>query len=422
MDERHRHVTVTSSGESEPRADQTVQDVDPESIDLVDPDLYAHGDPYPVWAWLRAHAPVYRHRATTMPGFWAITRYDDVKAVYRDHETFSSAQGILLRPAFQGSDPGGGRTLALTDPPRHRRLRSLVDRWFTTRAVRGIDGSMRSIAGEVVERALRLEECDFVTDIAARLPLYVICRLMGIPAEDREFLFELTGQAFGAGNAHARSGAHQEIIRYFIGLIERRRRAPANDLVSALVHGRVEGRPLTIEDILLNCDNLLVGGTENVRLATAGGMQAFIEHPEQWRSLVASPDLMLSAVEEILRWTSSATHIMRTATRRVPLHGHTIEAGDRVVLWNPSANRDSQVFPRSDRFDITRQPNRHLALGAGPHFCIGSVLARAEMSALFSELHRQVERVEPAGPAVRLSSIVVNGLERLPVRLHPAVA
>ncbi|WP_433374775.1 cytochrome P450 [Streptosporangium sp. CA-115845] len=415
-------MAVTSAGEPESRAGQEGRDIDPESIDLVDPELYAHGDPYPVWAWLRLHEPVYRHRATTMPSFWAITRYDDVKAVYRDHETFSSAQGILLRPASQGSDPGGGRTMALTDPPRHHQLRSLVDRWFTTRAVRGMDGGMRSVAGEVVERALRLEECDFVADIAARLPLYVICRLMGIPAEDREFLFQLTSQAFGAGDANARSIAHQEIIRYFIGLIEKRRRAPANDLVSMLVHGRVEGRPLTIEDILLNCDNLLVGGTENVRLATAGGMQAFIEHPEQWRSLGTSPDLMASAVEEILRWTSSATHIMRTATRRVRLHGRTIEEGDRVVLWNPSANRDSQIFQRPDRFDITRQPNRHLALGAGRHFCIGSVLARAEMSALFSELRRQVGRVEPTGPAVRLSSIVVNGLEKLPVRLHPAVA
>ncbi|MFF5261696.1 cytochrome P450 [Actinomadura viridis] len=387
-------------------------------INLVDPELYADGDPYHVWAWLRAHAPAYWHRPSEMPGFWALTRYDDVKSVYRDHETFSSAKGILLRPTAQGVDPGGGRTLALTDLPRHRELRSLVDRWFTTRAVRGLENTMRSIVEEVVGGAVRRGECDFVNDIAARLPLYVICRLMGVPSTDRETIFQLTSQAFGAGDANVRSLAHQEIIRYFIALIEKRRRAPSHDLISALVHGRVAGRPLDIEDILLNCDNLLVGGTENVRLAAAGGMQAFLSHPDQWRMLAASPDLMASAVEEVLRWTSSATHIMRTATRTIQLHGHTIEEGDRVVLWNPSANRDERIFEHPDRFDITRRPNRHLSLGAGRHFCIGSVLARAEISALFAELHRQVQTIEAAGPAVRLRSIVVNGLEELPVRLH----
>ncbi|WP_283775783.1 cytochrome P450 [Rhizomonospora bruguierae] len=216
-------------------------------MNLVDPELYASGDPYRIWAVLRRHAPVYRHPATEMPAFWAVTRYDDVKEVYRDHETYSSARGILLRPERDGPDPGGGRTLALTDPPRHRELRSLVERWFATRAVRGLADTMRP------------------------------------------------------------------------------------------------------------------------------------------------------AVRE-----------------------HEIEPGDRVVLWIPSANRDERVFDEPDRFDIGRRPNRHLALGAGRHFCLGSVLARAELTLLFTELRRRAARIEPAGPPVRLRSIVVNGLERLPVRLIPA--
>ncbi|WP_282701153.1 cytochrome P450 [Streptomyces sp. CC219B] len=388
-----------------------------DEINLVDPDLYAYGDPFASWRVLRREDPVYWHRPTDLPGFWALTRYDDIRAVYRDAETFSSANGILLRPESDGPDPGGGRTLALTDPPRHQQIRALVAHWFDTRSVRRLEADMRSTVRDVIMRAAEQETCDFVTEIAARLPLYVICGLMGVPDSERELVFALTKQAFGAQDARSRSVAHQEIMRYFIGLMFERRQNPSDDLVSLLVTGMVDGRPLIDEDVLLNCDNLLVGGTENVRLAVSGGMQAFLEHPDQWRRLGTDPGLLPTAVEEVLRWTSSATHIMRTATRPVELHGRTIEAGDRVTLWNPSANRDERVFDAPDRFDITRRPNRHIALGSGEHFCIGALLARAEMKVLFSELLDCLDTIEPAGPAIRLSSIVVNGLERLPVRM-----
>jgi cytochrome P450 len=394
-------------------------DTRPDALDLVDPDLYAHGDPHPLWNWLRAHDPAHWHRPGHLPGFWAITRHEDVRAVYRDHETFSSSRGILLRPASHGADPGGGRTLALTDQPRHHQMRSLVSDWFTTRSVRALEESMRGTVRAVVRRAAEQEECDFVTDVAARLPLYVICRLMGVPEEEQELLFLLTSRAFGAADAGDRSTAHQEIMQYFIDLMEQRMRAPGDDLVSALVTGEVGGELLSEEDILLNCDNLLVGGTENVRLATAGGMHAFLRQPDQWQALGRRPELMPTAVEEVLRWTSSATHIMRTATAPVMLHGKHIEAGDRVVLWLPSANRDERVFEDPFRFDVARRPNRHLALGDGRHFCIGSMLARVEMSVLFSELLAGTERIVQTAPETRLSSIVVNGLAALPVRILP---
>jgi cytochrome P450 len=187
--------------------------------------------------------------------------------------------------------------------------------------------------------------------------------------------------------------------------------------VSVLATARLDGRPLTPDEVLLNCDNLLVGGTENTRIAAAGGMLAFLEHPAEWRALGADPALFPLAVEEVLRWTSSATHIMRTATRPVILRGRQIGAGERVTLWNPSANRDEAVFDDPDRFDIRRRPNRHLALGAGEHFCLGSTLARFELRILYAELLRRGIRIEPDGTPVRLSSIVVNGLETLPVRL-----
>jgi cytochrome P450 len=391
----------------------------PDSINLVDPELYSHGDPYAVWRWLRANDPVYWHPPTHLPGFWALTTYADVRAVYRDVARFSSAQGILLRPQSHGIDPGGGRTLALTNPPRHGQLRSLVEQWFATPSVRSLEPHMRPTVQDILRRAIDLGSCEFVTEIAARLPLYVICTLMGVPEPDREHIFAMTSRAFGSGDAGARSTAHYEILQYFETLAAERARNPGDDLVSVLATARIGGRRMTPDEVLLNCDNLIVGGTENVRLAAAGGMLAFLEHPAEWQLLRDDPSLIPDSVEEVLRWTSSATHIMRTATEPVLIHGQRIEAGDRVTLWNPSANRDERVFVEPDRFQIRRHPNRHLALGSGEHYCLGGQLARVELRILFEELIREIKHVEQAGPAVRLRSIVVNGLDRLPVRLTP---
>lgn len=385
-------------------------------VDLVDPDLYARGDPFPVWRWLRNNDPVHRHGATHLPPFWAVTRYDDVKAVLRDPSTYSSAGGILLRPEAQGRDPGGGRTFALTDPPRHAVLRRVVEKWFAAPSVRALEQRMRETVRVVIRRAVERETCDFVAEVAARLPLYVICGMMGAPDEDHERLFTLTSRAFGDEAAASRSAAHTEILRYFVKLAAQRTRDPRDDLVSALVTATVDGGRLTTQEVLLNCDNFLVGGTENVRLSASGGMHAFLTRPAQWARLVADPGLAPIAVEEILRYTSPATHLMRTAVTPTRLRDQHIEAGDRVVVWIPSANRDERVFDDAETFDIGQGPQRHLALGSGEHFCIGSLLARSELTVLFEELARAV-RIEQAGPAQRLRSIVVNGLAELPVRL-----
>jgi cytochrome P450 len=389
------------------------------SIDLANPTLYSHGDPYAVWRWLREHDPVYWHPPAEFPGFWALTKYHDVRAVYRDPATFSSAGGILLRPENYGDDPGGGRTLALTDPPRHRQLRALVDDWFSLRSVRVLDAKMRGVARDVIMRALERETCDFVTDIAARIPLYVICKLMGVPRSEWERLFTLTNDAFGAGDALERRLAHLEILQYFEDLAKLRAKSPTEDLVSVLATAEIDNRKLTSDEILFNCDNLLVGGTENTRIAASGGMLAFLEYPDQWQALSAEPTLLHSAVEEVLRWTSTATHIMRTTTRPVTILGRQIRAGERVTLWNPSANRDESVFDNPDRFIVDRNPNRHVALGTGEHFCLGGTLGRAELRLVYEELLRNTEQIELDGTPVRLSSIVVNGLEHLPVRLVP---
>jgi len=389
------------------------------SINLVDPGLYTSGDPFAQWRWLRANDPVHLHQATDFPGFWALTRHEDVKAVFRDAETFSSAQGILLRPSGHGADPGGGRTLALTDPPRHRQLRRLVEDWFALRSVRAIEARMREVAGNVIDLAVEREHCDFVADIAARIPLYIICDMMGVPEPDWEDLFKLSRQAFGAGDPATRRFAHLEIMGYFEDLAVARTASPADDLVSILVTGEVGGSRISQEEVILNCDNLFVGGAENTRIAAAGGMLAFLENPEQWQRLVGDPALLPSAVEEVLRWTSTPTHIARTALHPVEIRGRRIDTGDLVTLWIPSANRDEEVFEDPDLFDVGRQPNRHLALGFGEHFCVGNMLARVEMRLLYEELIGRPVRIELGGEPIRLSSIVVNGLEQLPVKMVP---
>ncbi|MET9252673.1 cytochrome P450 [Streptomyces sp. NPDC003717] len=381
---------------------------------IADPELHVSGDPHALWRWMREFSSVHRHEAGELPAFWSLTRYEDIRAVYRDPGTFSSACGVLLRPARLGDDPGGGLTLALSDPPRHKELRSLMADWFSTRAVRGLEDSVRTAARTAVARALDQGGCDFV-DLAGRFSSSVICGIIGIPEADHEDIYRWCEEAF---SAHTSLAAHPQLMEYFMELLYDRMAEPADDLVSALVNGTVHGELLSEHEVLLNCENL-IGATENGRLALIGGMLAFLRHPDQWQRLRQDRGLLPGAVEEVVRWTSSATHSMRTATRPCTIRGRHIEAGDRVVLWLPSANRDEDVFEDPYRFDIARRPNRHIALASGEHFCIGSTLARAEMRALFTELLDSTHVIEESGPVTLVRSNAVNGPASLPVRLTP---
>ncbi len=274
---------------------------------------------------------------------------------------------------------------------------------------------MRQVTSEVVADAVERGSCDFVSDVAARVPLFVSCKMMGVPRADWERLFALTNDAFGTGDAVVQRLAHLDLLQYFEDLADARRKHPADDLVTVLATAEIDGEKLTPDELVLDCDNLLVGGTESTRITAAAGMVAFFDNPGQWHAVSQDRSLLPGAVEEVLRWTSVATHLMRVATRQVEIRGAGIAAGDRVTVWIPSANRDEDVFDDPDRFDVSRKPNRHLALGTGEHFCLGSTLARAELRLLYGELLRQAARIEPAGEPARLNSIVVNGPERLPV-------
>lgn len=383
---------------------------------LLDPELHATGDPHEVWAWMRAHAPVYRHPPTELPGFWSVTRYRDVRDVYRDPGTFSSTHGVLLRPQDLGEDPGGGMTLALTDPPRHKALRSLVAARFSERAARALGGFMERVFRRVIARAVEQGECDFAHDVAARSASYLISRLMGVDEDDYDDVFAWTGESFHAGRPLT---AHQDFMRYYIDLMYRRMEEPAADVMSMFVDGSLDGELLSEKEILLNVEHL-VGATENAGLSMATGMLAFLEHPEQWDRLRRDPSLMASALEEVLRWASSATHSMRTATRDAEICGQRIEPGDRVVVWIPSANRDDRVFADPFRFDIGRKPNRHLALGVGEHVCIGGSMARTQMRVLLTVLLDMGAHLELRGPVVPLRSLAVNGPEQMPVTITVA--
>ena len=379
---------------------------------LLDPQFHATSDPHAVWRRMRDDAAVHWHEPGDLPGFWSLTRYEDVRHVYRNPHRFSSAHGVLLRPVALGEDPGGGYTLALTDPPRHRELRTVVAEYFSERAVRGLEAFIDETVHRLLAAAVAGGGADFVHDIAGRLSMHVIGHILGVPARDHDLLFHLTNEAFEAGASLA---ASRGFMTYFIDLMDRRAAEPTGDLMSELVAAMHDG-VLSDEEVLLGCENL-VGATENGRLAVAGGMLALVEHPTEMRRLREDPGLLPTAVEEILRWTSSATHSMRRATEPCTIGGHRIEAGDWVVLWVPSANRDERVFPKPDRFDVARTPNRHLALGSGEHFCLGGTLARAQLRLLYSALLRHTTAVELAGPVTRVASIAVGGPEHLPVTI-----
>ncbi|WP_405528522.1 amino acid adenylation domain-containing protein [Streptomyces avidinii] len=390
-------------------------------VDLADPMLHANGDPHAAWQWFRENAPVHWSVRHTGTAYWSVTTYAEASQVLCDGELFSSARGMRLEAEPEAVEAASGKLLIVTDAPRHGKIRRMIGSAFTARTVRRLEHNMQRTVAELLEKALMQEECD-LTQVAARLPVAVICDLLGVPREDWEFMLEHTRVAFESMEENGKAGqdaiaSHTEILLYYADLAEKRRRNPQDDVISALVHGTVDGKPLTDEEIYLNCDGLISGGNETTRHAIVGGVLAFAREPEQWRRLRAEPELIDSAVEEILRWTTPGTHILRTATRETELGGQRIEKGQSVVAWIPSANRDAQVFADADRFRLDRGVNRHLALGLGGHYCLGSALARAELRSFFAELARRVETVECVGPVRRVRSNHISGFEYAPVRL-----
>jgi cytochrome P450 len=408
-----------------PHASTTARATTP--FDLSDPDLYAYGDPHAAWRELRASAPVAFNAEAEGPGFWAVTGYAPATEVYKNADAFSSAKGIVLREDRWSPDPAGGRMLALTDAPRHGKVRALLNRAFTPRMVARLGATAGAEARRLVDAAVARGTCELVDDVAARLPVAMTCALMGVPRADWGDMYGLTCRAFGASDAAYRTSAdarvsaaeaHTEIMMYYRELATARRADPRDDLVSALATGTVDGRRLKLSEILLHCDNLLVAGQETARHAIAGGALALVTAPAQWAALRRHDLALATAVEEILRWTSPGMHVLRTATRDVTLAGATIRAGEEVTVWNASANRDATAFDRPDVLDLARTPNRHLALGVGAHYCLGAALVRLELRAMLAALRDGVRSITLAGPVTRLRSNLIGGYTAVPVTLE----
>ncbi|MFC7307916.1 cytochrome P450 [Streptomyces monticola] len=396
-------------------------------MDLADPALHAQEDLSRVWRQLRTQDPVHWQPARgTRPGFWVLTRYDDVAAAYRDADRFRSDRGNVLDTLLGGGDPAARQMLPLTDGARHAALRGALMRAFSPRALAGVVDSIRAASRELLTEFLAKEECDFAQDVAGQLPLRAICDLLDVPRADRQRLLAMTSSALGS---HSEQGLRQdswvskgEILLYFSDLAARRRRSPQDDIVSLLTQIQVEGGPLSDEEVILNCYSLIIGGDETTRLALVGGVAALLEHPGQWAAYTAGNVATEHAVEEVLRWTTPTLHAGRTAGEDLMLHGRAIKAGDVVTLWNASANRDEEVFHEPDALRLDRTPNRHLTFAYGSHFCLGAFLARAEIGAVLSDMRELVGEMEAAGPARRLYSNFLGGLGSLPVRWRPAAA
>ncbi len=396
-------------------------------VDLFNPDNYLEGVPHHVFKLLRAEAPVFRHPEPDGTGFWAVTKYDDVVSVSMDSATFSSARkGALLNDPPEDALPVMRSLLINQDPPRHTKYRRLVSKAFTPKVVRNLGPHIKTITAQIIDRVAPLGECDFVTDVAAELPLQVIVEMMGVPLEERQMVFNWSNRMIGVEDPEysvSMEDARQaslELYMYANQLGVERKNNRRDDLVSTLMQAEVDGEKLKEAEFNAFFMLLAVAGNETTRNAISGGMLALIEHREQRARLVADPSLMLTAVDEMLRWVSPVMQFRRTATRDTEIRGQEISEGDKVVMYYPSANRDEDIFSDGDVFDIGRSPNEHVAFGpGGPHFCLGSNLARLEIRIMFEELLRRLPNIELAGAVQRLRSNFINGIKHMPVRFTP---
>ena len=401
-----------------------------DEIDIASHDVYVDGVPWEQFARLRQEAPVFRHRKVEPEqpegGFWVLTRHADVVRCNRQWENFSSQRkGTILTE--DRADLEVARMMLDLDPPEHTRLRTLVSRGFTPKVIRSMDGHFTDVARGIIKSGVASVDFDFVADVAAELPLIAIAELLGVPAEDRRNLFKWSNTMVGsndpeyATNSDMAQSAMMELYMYANELAAARKIEPKQDIITTLLEADGD-QQLTEHEFDLFVLLLSVAGNETTRNATAQGLLAFLEHPEQWQLLKSDPAKYLDgAIEEVLRFGTPVMHFRRTATNDLELHGQQIKEGDPVVMYYISADRDELVFDDPDEFDITRSPNPHLAFGGGgPHHCLGVSLARLEMRIMFEQLVEQVDHFELTAPPARLRSNFIHGLKHLQVKAIPA--
>lgn len=420
--------------------------VDFADIDITNLDVFAQRYPSEWFHFLREQAPVWKHpgsEGSDGEDFWLVTSYEHIEQVHRSGLTYShqtgpgreGAGGIALTDLE--ADRGPGLQMVMTDPPQHTRYRKLVNKGFTPRMIRKLEDTLRLRTTLILDQVTPSGTCDFVVDIASELPLMAIAEIIGVPQEDRDKLFDWSNRTIGGQDEEYAEdvdgdeyeGAMIEMAMYAHGLTDDKRNEPADDLWTQLIDAKVtmeDGSEVELSEIErdLFFTLLVIAGNETTRNATSKAMIAFLEHPDQWQLLQEKgAEVSDTMVDEILRWTSPVNFFRRTATEDTELGGQQIKAGEKVVLWYPSGNRDEAQFPNADVFDITRTPNHHMAFGAGgPHFCLGANLAKLELKVVFEELAKRVPDMAHSGPVERLRMNLIDGIKHMPMSFTPSPA
>ncbi|WP_245778154.1 cytochrome P450 [Lentzea xinjiangensis] len=401
-----------------------VDDVDLEEVNLFDPNLYATGDPHAIWRALRLRDPVRWQQLDDGRGFWSITRYDHACRVLRDHDLFTSEGGNLLY-TLGSWDPAAGKMMTSMDPPGHTELREPLNHLLSHRELVRREDHMRRAVRRFLLPLLDDSPWD-LAEAGMSLPMSFTGPLLGVPESDWAALARTSVAAmapddpeFGVGGTEeAIAKAHFELFEYFSALVHDRGTELSDDLIGCLMGTEIDGRGLTHDEVVYNCYSLLLGANVTAPHVVATTVLALIEQPAVQDEIAARPELVPSAVEEALRWSSPANHFMRHAVDDVTLGDVRIHAGDPVVAWVGSANRDEEVFADPYTFDVARKPNRHLAFGFGRHYCVGAPIARIALGLVVSELVGLVERFELAGPVERMRSNFVAGVKHMPVVAH----
>ena len=401
-----------------------------DEINLASMDFWLRDDVEGALAKLRHERPIAWHQhPDSGKGFWSIMRFDDVAAATRDWETFSSAYGIqaMMDPEDM-SYMAATRSMISTDPPRHTKLRSVVNRGFTPKMIAKAEGAVRERARRIVDAIAPKGQAEFVTEVADALPVAIICDMMGVPEGDRPKLLDLTNRLLAGGDKEfggtreSLMQAAAELRDYGLWLGKQRLAHPENDLATVLVHAEVDGEAMPPEDLGPFVLLLIAAGNETTRTAISQGMWAFTQYPDEKRKWQADLDgRSASAGEEIIRWASPVMHMRRTVTRDTTFAGVPMLKNKKIVMWYISANRDEKYFPEPYRFDVTRTPNEQGAFGTGgAHFCLGAHLARREVTAMFVELFRRLPDIRATAEPEKLRSNFIRGIKRLPVAFTPA--
>lgn len=393
-------------------------------IDLLSPERFVGGQPHEQFHWLREHDPVHWHAEPGGPGFWAVTRYEDVRAVDRDFQTYSSEPTIMIAdPSPEaGTAFGPYKMMLMMDPPEHTAFRKLIRSEFTQPAAHLREGRIQELARQIVDAVVDKGEVDFVADVAGEMPSFVIAELMGLPLDDGRKLYELTETIHTAPEAlppGAGAAAVGKMFEYGMGVLTEKRARPGEDLASKIIHAEVDGRRLEDPEFLLFFLLLVDAGGDTTRNLLSGGLLALMQNPEHFTWLMQDLDSRLPAArEELLRYTSPVIYMRRTAKRDAELGGKQIREGDKVVMYFGSANRDAAKFEMPDALALARPENEHIAFGTGPHGCLGQHLARIEIDAMFKEVLTRMKDFELAAEPEWLASNFISGPKAMPLRFR----